>query len=192
LLRDLSVALVESRGPRRERQFMGQISLPLLEAAIQSAPADARAQLAMARALRLSSRGSEALTVLQALLEAAPAYEDAVQEAASLADVLGQSGKAVAYWQQALALDPASPDCHLGLAKVFAGKKEWHQGIQESRAVLQVVPEHLEARMILVQCLMQSGQADQARREIAILLASDTAHKEALRRLLSQLPLSPQ
>jgi tetratricopeptide (TPR) repeat protein len=191
LLRDLGVALVESRAPRRERQAMGQLALPLLEASLKAAPDDARALLAKGEALRLSGRPAEALAAFQDLLRLAPDYENALQDAARVSDSLGQSEAALDYWQQALALAPGSPDCHLGLAKVWAAKQSWRQGAQECQAVLRLAPEHLEARMILVQCALQSGDRDLARREITILLATDTPQKEPLRRLLLQLSQPP-
>jgi Flp pilus assembly protein TadD len=191
LLRDLAVALVEARAPRRERQLMGQLALSLLEGSLQAAPDDERALQAKGQALRILGRRQEALVACETLLRHAPDQEVALQEAAALSDALGHHEAALAYWQQALRLNPGSADCHFGLAKFWAGQQQWRQGIEECQAALRLAPEHLEARMILVQCAIQSDDRELARREITTLLASDPPQKEALQRLFLELSTNP-
>jgi predicted CXXCH cytochrome family protein len=187
LLRDLAVALLEARASANDRSPMARIALPYLDVALGTAPDDLRALEARGEALQLLGRREEALAAFELVLRLVPDHEASLRAAANLSDVLQRPQTALTYWRQAQALDRWSADTCFGLAKHWARQRDWEQALDECKATLRLAPAHLEARMLLVRCAIQSGNRDLARKELTVLLAQDPPQKEQLRQVLQSL-----
>jgi hypothetical protein len=187
LLRDLGVALVEAPAPRQDLRHLRTAALSLLEASPEAAPLDPRARLARSQALWTLGWRAQALAGLEALLQEAPEHEAALRDAAQLAEAVGRPQAALDYWRRVLAVNPRSAEYHANLAKLHAGLRHWPETVVECRTALGLNPTLLQARMLLVQGLMESGDRAAARAEVQTLLALDPPQKAQLERVLAEL-----
>jgi hypothetical protein len=168
--RDKAVALMRyaSEGKAEPRSFATQ-ALDLLGESLAAHPDDVPAWLARGAALKFLGKTSEALSAYEKALDYAPASEEALREAARLAEDTGQLEKAIESWRRALERDPLAPSYHGKLATLLAQTGEWEQARDQCQACLRLDPGSLEARRLLIRCLRQLGQRQAAREEMDLL-----------------------
>jgi predicted CXXCH cytochrome family protein len=167
LTRDLAFAQIElAHG--KHRAYLGS-ALYFLEESLWNNPADWPAWEEKAKALALLGRKAEALQDLKTVLAQFPEREMALLEAATLARDLGLTEDAAAWWQKLADCNPWFTEPHANLTALFTSKKSWEQGLVHAEAWVRVDPANIKARRAYAECLMQTGRAEQARRERAII-----------------------
>jgi hypothetical protein len=72
------------------------------------------------------------------------------------------------------------------MALVRARRREWDQAIDECRAALRRNCAHLDARRLLIECLLKKGERTPAKKEMDILLGFDPPNADALRRWFAE------
>jgi Flp pilus assembly protein TadD len=152
-----------------------------LRRALETWPDDLPAREAYAQCLGYEGQIREMLAAHEEVLERAPDWEPSLSGAAPAAAALGATDRAQALWQQAVAMNPWSSVYRSGLAQTLAKLKRWPEAIRECDAALQLSPVRLETRILLISCLVQSGDRDRARKEFALLLQMDPEEQEQLK-----------
>jgi hypothetical protein len=181
--RDLGMALQMLCRKRPELQpRLARDAASRLLRALDTWPDDLPARDACGQCLGYQGRFTEMLRQHELVLERAPEWEPSVTGAASAADALGQQDRASALWQRAVALDPWYSGYHDALAQTLSGMKRWPEAIRECDATLNLSPARLKTRILLIGCLVKSGDRDRARKEFALLVQLDPQEKDALER----------
>jgi hypothetical protein len=166
--RDLGVALVtlatENKGPSKE---VARRALPLLDAALKENPEDLGALHARAEALLLQTRLLDALTATEAVLARAPRREQALRQAATIAEDLRQIPKAIDYWRRAVEVNPWIANYRNHLAGLLAERQAWDEVRPQVAAWLRLAPGSIPARKLWVECLLREGKKDEAKAEFA-------------------------
>jgi cytochrome c-type biogenesis protein CcmH/NrfG len=188
--RGLGIALMEladGQSEPRTRQ-LADSALPLLESALAADPEDVPALDAKGDALLFQGRLKEALPIYEAVLKQAPEREITLARCADLALRLDRTGLARSYWERALRVNPWNWQYHSGMARTLARLREWSDAMRECRKAIRLQPAHLATRQLLITCLAQSGEFDQARAEFNDLLRlGKPEQEEGLRRWFAQL-----
>jgi hypothetical protein len=156
-------------------------ALIVLEAAVRRDPGDLPAAEERGYALALQSRSSEALAAFQAILADAPERELALVGAASAAETLGQTEAALGYWRRAVAANPWAPGYRRSFVQLLVKQEAWEEARPESRAWVRLDPFSAEARTARVQCLLATGDKEEARTEFATLEALAPTNLRELR-----------
>jgi hypothetical protein len=170
--RDRAIALIKLAltGESAAATSVGQ-TLPVLDAALRHEPDDWIAGEARGHALGLQRRWAEALLAFQDVLTRAPGRELALVGAAAAAEASGQENAARQYWQRAVAANPWAPDYRRRLVRLLVKQEAWEQAQPDCQAWVRLDPLSEEARMVRVQCLLATGNKDEARAEFARLEA---------------------
>jgi Tfp pilus assembly protein PilF len=181
--RDLGLALIElarQHGPRTAP--LGSLALPLLEGAVHRAPDDVAAWEAKGYALWLQGQATDALDAFEAALSRAPVREQSLNDAALLAEQRKQPDRAISYWRRVIAVNPWVGFYRYQLARLLADRRDWSAALAECRAVLRLNPASKETRLLQIRCHLGLGEQEQARAELATLLALQPRDPDALRR----------
>ena len=181
--RELAIALA-LEGPRlpdspQVRQIAGLV-LSLLDKALATQPADLMAGRMKAQVLALAGNRAEAARVIDSVLEAAPEYEKALDQALTYAIELGNIPAALTYARQAVAVNPDSATFHERLAHVLLERHERNEAIHEAREALRLNPFLRFARMFLVQCLLERKDLQAAEDEFATLVKLNPSQSQSL------------
>ncbi|MFL5242267.1 MAG: tetratricopeptide repeat protein [Gemmataceae bacterium] len=168
--RDYGIALTHMMAERIVQRKpvpkgVGQQAVDLLEAALGNDPDDMQAREAKAEALVLLNRPVEALAEYYAVLSKAPDREASLMGTAMLAQDRRQLEAAVEYWGRAVAANPWQHYYRASLAKLLADKKDWNRALPECEAWVRLDPASIEARALLVSCLIKAGEKERARLE---------------------------
>jgi hypothetical protein len=158
-----------------------------LERALDTWPDDLPAREAYAKCLGYQGRVREMLAVREQVLERAPEWEASVSAAAAAADALGETDKARALWQRAVAIDPWSSVYRFGLAQALARLRRWPEAIRECDAALSLSPLRVETRLFMIGCLVESGSRDRAGKEFALLLQLAPEQNDRLKQWFAKL-----
>jgi tetratricopeptide (TPR) repeat protein len=159
---------------------LGALAQVKLESAGELLSGDASAQEARGYALWLQGRGEDGLAAYEIALAKAPRLERALVEAAELATRLGQRGRAIGYWQRAIAVDPYRSAYHSQLADLYAEGRQWEPARKACQKALALNPAHLQARKLLIRCYQRLKDPRKAQAEFDILLGFDPPDKKAL------------
>jgi tetratricopeptide (TPR) repeat protein len=182
LARDLGIALVtESRAiPGMTPREVSRMALPMLAASLQADAADGPAWEAKGTALWLLGRREEALAAFQTAVATSPRHEGPLVAAGTHAAQLGRRAEALDDFREALAINPWRSDYHQVVALLHAERQEWDAAIAAARDSLLLNPSNLEARMLLLRCLLRNRQVAEARSEFQTLLDHDPPGRDAL------------
>jgi Flp pilus assembly protein TadD len=172
--RDRGVALC------RDGRDGASVALPLLEAALTARPDDLTAWESKAEALSQLGRHDEGLRAYLTVLAEDPQRETALAGAATLASRARRRQDSIAYWRQAIAVNPWRSDYHGDLARVQLLAGDWLGTIEASREALRLNPFDLEVRKCLVQALIKLGDHAHAREEFHTLLEFDPPDRDEL------------
>jgi tetratricopeptide (TPR) repeat protein len=180
--RDQGVALmILARRYPQAQQPLARLALPSLEEATRTWPDDAAAAEARAFALWLAGQTDQALEAYRALLTRHPQQESALLDAASLCAALRRSDDAIGYMQRAIQVDPWLARYHQQLAALLDEKERWPEALQECRAALRLNPFSPQARLLMVKCMLRTGDRPQAQTEFERLLGLGAPDPEKLR-----------
>ncbi len=167
LERDRGVALC------REGAEGARTAVPLLEAALTARPEDVIAWESLGSALSVLDRFQEALVAYQKALGLEAGRESTLVEAARLCLKCNRNQDAAAYWRQAIGIDPWRSDYHAELAFVCFSEHNWRGATDACQNALRLNPSSIKVRKLLVQCLLNLGRIDAARRELDAVLGFD-------------------
>ena len=132
-----------------------------LQAALQKRPNDPDLLYYLGRASGLLSKQS-----IDTLLAAYPQSARAYQALAENYFVLRQMPDAERQYQQALQLQPDTPNLHLELGQVYAMTSRWPQAEEQFRAEVKLQPGNAEAAYRLGDALLQQGKSRESRKEL--------------------------
>jgi Flp pilus assembly protein TadD len=183
--RDLGIALFrDARRRWRPDAPLGgaRRALVLLEKALSARPDDVEALEGKAHLLWMQGRSGEAHEVFQTALRAAPDHERLLETAASLAQTMGRHDEAFALMHRVVALNPYCADYSRRLALWHAEAGDWAEAARSARAALELDMSLMDARLVLVESLMRTGDRASARAELRRLLAFDPPNGEAIRK----------
>ena len=91
---------------------------------------------------------------------------------------LQRPDRARAALQKAIAVDPWRSDYRLALARACAQARDWPAAVAACREAIRLDPELFEARSLLVQCYLRSGEPAKADAEFRTLLRFSPASRE--------------
>jgi Tfp pilus assembly protein PilF len=181
--RDLGIALAtNSRAiPGMTAGAVNRLALPLLEASLKSNPADVPAWEAEGAALWQLGRREESLTAFRTALAKSATNEGTLVAAGTRAAQLKKREEALGDFERAVAINPWRSDYHQVLALLHSERHEWSAAIEAARTSLRLNPSNHEARMLLIQCLLEDRRRAEARSEFQTLLDHDPPGRDALR-----------
>jgi hypothetical protein len=185
--RDLGLALTHlasiAEGLRAERvsDRLGQWALPLLDGAVARAPDDLPAREARGFFLNLRGRRDEALADLDAALAQAPDREATLALAALVAESKDDLERAEQYARRLTAVAPFSPDHQHRLASILSKRQKWPDALAAARAALRANPFHPDARALLINALLETGDQAAARVEFDVLGTIHPEHHDRLK-----------
>ena len=99
-------------------------------------------------------------------------------------DENGDSNRAIAEWQQAIALDPNCTEAHYNLGIAYADEGQFDLAITELREVIRLDPLDIDARRELAEIYLEAARSDAAIDELRQLL--NIAPDDAAAHLLAQ------
>jgi hypothetical protein len=181
--RDIGVALC------RDGVDGAREALPLLEAALAAHPDDVSAWEAKGFALGLRGWDDQALAAFRTALAMEPVRESTLVGAAYQSVKMDRRLDAAFYWRQAIGVNPWRSEYHAELALVYFHDCNWRASADACRETLKLNPSWVEVRKWLMQCYLHLGEPEAARRELAIILASNPPDRTELLRLFSEPPL---
>ena len=80
--------------------------------------------------------------------------------------------------QKAIAVDPWRSDYHMAMARACAQAQDWPGAVAACREAMRIDPELFEARSLLIQCYLRSGEPAKADAEFRTLLRFYPASRE--------------
>jgi hypothetical protein len=180
--RDLGIALtIKGRDlPGLKPVETFRRALGLLDAALESDPRDDRAWEAKGKALWQLGRREESLRAFREALAIAPRREEALVAAGTKLAQLHRSEEALDAWNRVLAIDPWRSDYHQALGLVHLQRDDWNAAADEARRALWLNPSSIDARLMLVQCLLRTLRTTEARAEFQTLLGCEPPNREQL------------
>ncbi|MBX9580713.1 MAG: tetratricopeptide repeat protein [Gemmataceae bacterium] len=189
LSRDLGLALAKvAEDSPGLRGHAGRQALSLLDGAVARHPDDVAAWLAKAKAQRLLGRPSGAAEDLRAALAVAPGHEAVLAEAGEVGRELQDWPAARDHFARAAAVNPRNPLYRERLGETLHNQRDWAAAIRECREAVRLNPGQTGARVVLVSCLMSTGDRAGARAEFDALMAAGPPNPDELRRWFAGLP----
>jgi hypothetical protein len=152
---------------------------PLLQAAVQAHPDDVVAVEVQAALFTFQGRSEEALANYESVLARFPQRETTLIQAAYVAESAGRREAAIAYWRRALAVNGWTARPHYLLASLLADGHDWSEAVEECDAALRLNPFSIEARSLLVSCLVRIGDRGRAQTEFDKLLGCSPKDQQA-------------
>ena len=188
--RDYAVALMSMAAsePLSERftDWLAQEALPRLNPAVARAPSDIEAQAALGYALFLQRRRTDSMTVFETALGEAPRHELALSQAATVAEQIGQRGRALELWKRAVEVDPVEWRYHYQCARLSSLTGEWRNALEACREALRLSPFRIEVRVLEVRCLLAQGSKEEARAAFNTLVSLKPPNEDGLRRWFAE------
>ncbi len=157
-------------------------AVPLLEAAVRDRPEDLRARESLGYALGMLDRLAEARSAYEEVLRIEPRREQALPYLARTLTGLGRPDLAAAALREVITVNPWRSDYRLALARTCAQARDWPGVIVACREAIRLNPELFEARSLLIQGCLGSGESAKADAEFQILLKFYPADREAWQR----------
>jgi predicted CXXCH cytochrome family protein len=185
--RDLGLVLVGvgQATPAIGKPF-AQTMVSFLDASLKKHPDDVLALEGKGYALWLQGRAHDARTVFEDALTKAPQRESVLFQLATLTAQLEQREAALGYWQRTVAVNPWRGVYHYELAKILAESQDWSKAAEECQRALRLSSANIEARVLLITCLLRNGQKDRAREELEKVVVLNPADEEVYRRWLAE------
>jgi tetratricopeptide (TPR) repeat protein len=180
--RNLGVALVQAASKRLAHPTLAsEQAVSLLSAALRDDPQDVEAWEAKGMALMLQKRNPGALAALQEALVHDPQRERSLMAAATLAQELEQYDTALDLWRRAVAANPWAPSYRRGLALLLMEKQAIAEVRRECQIWMRLDPGSVEARLLWIKCLLESGDRKEAQAEFGRVEALQPPNLAALR-----------
>ncbi len=181
--RELAIALA-AEAPRLPdlpavRPLKSKI-MSMLDNVIAERPDDVLAKRLKAQALAIGGRRPDAIALLGSVVQAAPSYEQALDDLLTYALDQEDVPAALAPAHQAVALNPWSSVFHERLAYVLLERQDWDGALREARHSLAINPFRRYARMFVVQCFLHQKDLAHAEEEFATLVKLHPDQREFL------------
>lgn len=157
-------------------------AVPLLETAVRAHPDDLRARESLGYALGMLDRLSEARQVYEETLRIEPGRELALPYLARTYSGLNQPDLAAATMREVIAVNPWRSDYRLALARYCEQARDWPGVVSACLEAIRLNPELVEARSLLVQGYLGTGDRTTADARFQEFLAFHPADHEAWRR----------
>jgi len=185
--RDLGIALVILT-QRFGVPQPARLALPLLETSLQRFPADEAALEAHAVALWHTFQQDEAIALLERLLQRWPRQELALSHAASFTAATKQFEKSLVYYRRLVELNPYYSEYQYGLAHLLWQREQWQPALDAGRQALELNPARLDARKLIILCLLRLGKSEEARAAFAAYRGFQPPDEEVVGGWFSRLP----
>ncbi len=180
--RDLGVAqgwaARNFRGMPKIARLAAMQGLPLLQAAVRDRPEDLSARVFLGHVLENLDRPEDALHAFEEVLRADPGQEMVLRSSARLLARLQRPELARAALRKTIAIDPWCSSYRLELAQCCYQAGDWPAAIAACREAIRLNPELFEARSLLVQSHLRSGELGKADTEFQVLLRFYPASRE--------------
>ena len=181
--RNLGIASVEM-ARKQERGgvislSLAQFALPLLDGAIAGDPKDADAWEAKASALMMLGRVEPALTACEKGLEVDGNREITLYLAANLANRLGRPAVARSYCERGIKVNRWQVPIRQELAESYARERNPEKAIGVTQEIIKLDPFNMTARQLQIQCRLERGDRDGARKEATTYLKLLPAQERA-------------
>jgi tetratricopeptide (TPR) repeat protein len=189
--RDMGVALIEvaSRlmsGATPLAKVAAARAVPLLESAVRDRPDDLRAREALGYALGVLDRPEDALRTYREVLRVDPDCEVSLRASGRVLARLQRPDQAREPLRRLVAVDPWRSDYRLAMAGACAQAGDWPGAVAACREALRLNPELLEARSLLIQGYLGSGERAKADAEFQVLLKFYPASRDVWRQWYQQ------
>ena len=125
--------------------------------------------------------------MFEAVLEHSPARESTLVSAAELAGTLNRSGRAVALWRRAIAVDPWRSDYYADLAQQLVERGRVAGSTRCLGPGASSQPRQSHCRIAQIVATFRSGSPQDARALFDTLLEFDPPDREDLKRWFEQL-----
>jgi Flp pilus assembly protein TadD len=153
-------------------------AVPLLEAAVRERPDDLPAHESLGYALGMLNRLPEARQAYEEVLRIEPRRESALPYLARTLAGLQRPDLAAEALREVVAVNPWRSDYRLALARNRALAKDWPGAAAACHEAIRLNPDLFEARPLLVQAHLASGEPEKADAEFQILLKFFPASRE--------------
>src|SRR5262249_17023770 len=153
----------------------------LLDGARKSFPWDVEVWLSQAKSVMMSGLPGEALKAYEAILARWPDRDGALQNAGDLAGALNKKDLAVKYWRRAVEINPWTACYRERVGRYLFEENSWTECRAQCQKLLELDPENIPARSLLVSCLLKGGEKGKAREEFAQIEALRPPHLAQLR-----------
>ena len=175
LATDMGVILHSLQKPERAKEE--------LERALTLNPSDARAHLVLGKLLAEAGEGQQAIQHLDLALEHDPMQAEAWGERARLDLEQGQIDQAIERLEQSFEQVGEDPDNLFLLALVQRDGKQWESAVATLERVIAARPEHIGARLVLGEVLVQLDRRSQAEQQYEEVLRIDAGNEAATQSL---------
>ncbi len=168
LARDLGIALLDWYSNGEVHPNLIARAEPLFDAALKRDPQDYEAWFRKALLLGVFGRKPEGIACFDTILSKIPKEERALVMAATFSQDLRQD-KALDYWRRVREANPYQFTASFNIARILLVKRDWSEGLVESRKLVDLDPVNLPARKFYIECLVRTGARAQARAELALI-----------------------
>jgi hypothetical protein len=181
--RELALALAEvagwqqAAGARRQLAAEARRRLDLL---VRADPDDARAWEGLGVARWREGFPRAGLAALEEALRREPGQERALESAARLAQELKELRRSEELWRALLAVNPSRWHAHASLAQVQELQGRHAEAAAGCRRSLALNPFEQQTRLLLVNCLLRTGEEAAARSELRALQDIRPAERDRL------------
>ncbi len=127
----------------------------------------------------LAQRGcpADALAPLRTCLNHQPNHAPALNILGSVLSGLGQDDDAIDALNKAATLEPKNAKIRFNLAKACISGKQFELGSEALAALIEIAPDHLEARTAFAACLIELGRPEESIK--ALTQSISDGHKDA-------------
>jgi Flp pilus assembly protein TadD len=142
-------------------------TLDQLNEAVRNDPTDWDAWETKAKLLTVLDRTDEALVAYKTVLETEPHREISLMGAAMSAHSIDRLQEAAELWGRAVAESPWRASHRAAYAQVLRQLKRWKEACEQAEAWIRLDPPNVDARLMLVICLVNAGDKKRAREEFS-------------------------
>ena len=150
-------------------QRHGEQALLLLESALATDPHDVELRARKVQTLLLLNRSSEALAEARLALNKRPGDWRLLADAATAAQDVGQTERAIAWWRQAVQINPFVSDYQDHLLDLLLRTGQLDEARLRCQKLLQLDPFNVSARQARVGFLFQQGKQTEAAKEFDVI-----------------------
>ncbi|HZY87379.1 MAG TPA: tetratricopeptide repeat protein [Gemmataceae bacterium] len=150
-------------------QRHGGRAVLLLESALGQFPQDAELRASKAQALALLGRPADALPDARAALAKRPGDWRLLALAADGAQAEGQTEAALAYWREAVRINPGLPEYQASLVALLLRAGQLDEARTRCQRLLEIDPFNLSGLQAWVGFLLREGKKAEAERAFAVL-----------------------
>jgi hypothetical protein len=169
--RDMGFAMVKSIMGGKLEPAQVDRALRLLEKGTSWDVDDPEGLEAKANGLVLKNNLLPALAIYQHVLEQLPRREIALSSAAIVASKIGKNDLALGFLRRAIDINPGMADYRKAIIQVMGQMGRYQEAVPHCRALLNLEPQDLRARLMWVEFLLRERRVDEARREFAVIEA---------------------